>query len=223
MRRSVCNARQVYDSDGRRYRQLVKSGQDDMRQDAVMQQFFQLANVLLAADPATRKRQLHIVTYKVEPCRVVKAIVADDGSRCRRCLPASVWAVLRRNTLSQSTSEPSACERAFSARLAALTGQVVPFSPASGLLEWCEDTQPLGEYLLGGGRRSGGAHGRYHQPGQLTHPDALAQYNRDLSAKEPSEPAKRCVPAPCPCRRCCPHGACRCQSCRSHPFWRLHV
>ena len=59
--------RQVYDSDGRRYRQLVKSGQDDMRQDAVMQQFFQLVNVLLATDPATRKRQLHIVTYKVEP------------------------------------------------------------------------------------------------------------------------------------------------------------
>ena len=59
--------RQVYDSDGQRFRQLVKSGQDDMRQDAVMQQFFELVNVLLATDPATRKRQLHIVTYKVEP------------------------------------------------------------------------------------------------------------------------------------------------------------
>ena len=43
--------RQVYDSDGRRCRQLVKSGNDDMRQDAVMQQFFQLVNVLLATDP----------------------------------------------------------------------------------------------------------------------------------------------------------------------------
>ena len=38
-----------------------------MRQDAVMQQFFQRLNVLLAADPATRKRQLHLVTYKVRP------------------------------------------------------------------------------------------------------------------------------------------------------------
>ena len=56
---------------------------------------------------------------------------------------------------------------------------MVPFSPASGLLEWCEDTTPLGEYLLGGGRRTGGAHGRYHQPGQLTFSDAMAQYNRD--------------------------------------------
>jgi len=59
--------RQVFDSDGRRYRQLVKSGNDDMRQDAVMQQFFQLVNVLLATDPATRRRQLHISIYKVQP------------------------------------------------------------------------------------------------------------------------------------------------------------
>ena len=77
-----------------------------------------------------------------------------------------------------------------------LVGQVVPFSPASGLLEWCEDTQPLGEYLLGGGRRTGGAHGRYHQPGQLTFSDALAQYNRDLSKEGPSDPAKRCALSP---------------------------
>ena len=56
---------QAYDSEGRRYNQLVKSGNDDMRQDAVMQQFFQRVNVLLAAEPATRKRQLNIVTYKV--------------------------------------------------------------------------------------------------------------------------------------------------------------
>ena len=43
----------------------MKSGNDDMRQDAVMQQFFQLVNVLLATDPATRRRQLHICVYKV--------------------------------------------------------------------------------------------------------------------------------------------------------------
>ncbi len=58
---------QAFDSEGRRYNQLVKSGNDDMRQDAVMQQFFQRLNVLLAADPDTRKRQLQLVTYKVRP------------------------------------------------------------------------------------------------------------------------------------------------------------
>lgn len=56
---------QVFDSTGARHRQLVKSGNDDMRQDAVMQQFFTLVNSLLAACPATRTRRLRIATYKV--------------------------------------------------------------------------------------------------------------------------------------------------------------
>ena len=54
------------------FRQLVKSGDDDMRQDAVMQQFFALINSLLAADAATRKRQLQIVTYKVRTLSRIK-------------------------------------------------------------------------------------------------------------------------------------------------------
>lgn len=48
-----------------RHRQLVKSGNDDLRQDAVMQQFFSLINDLLAQSVETRKRCLSIVTYKV--------------------------------------------------------------------------------------------------------------------------------------------------------------
>ena len=53
------------DSHGRRHKELVKSGNDDMRQDAVMQQFFKLVNHVLQANAATRKRQLSIRTYKV--------------------------------------------------------------------------------------------------------------------------------------------------------------
>ncbi len=49
------------------HRQLVKSGNDDLRQDAVMQQFFSLINDLLAQSVETRKRCLNIVTYKVLP------------------------------------------------------------------------------------------------------------------------------------------------------------
>ena len=43
----------------------VKSGNDDMRQDAVMQQFFALINNVLQERPDTQKRKLRIVTYKV--------------------------------------------------------------------------------------------------------------------------------------------------------------
>lgn len=80
---------QLTDSKGRSWKQLVKGGSDDMRQDAVMEQVFGLLNALLADAPATATRNLSIRTYKV-----------------------------------------------------------VPFSPASGLLEWVENTKPLMDCIM---------------------------------------------------------------------------
>ena len=48
-----------------------------------------------------------------------------------------------------------------------MSTQVVPFSPAAGLLEWVEDTEPLGKYLLGEDRVSG-AHRRYARSGDYS-------------------------------------------------------
>ena len=42
-------------------------GHDDMRQDAVMQQVYQMVNTLLLRNKETRSRSLHIRTYKVVP------------------------------------------------------------------------------------------------------------------------------------------------------------
>ncbi|XP_043928554.1 serine-protein kinase ATM isoform X2 [Protopterus annectens] len=53
-------------SDGKERRQLVK-GRDDLRQDAVMQQVFQMCNSLLQRNSETRKRKLTIRRYKVVP------------------------------------------------------------------------------------------------------------------------------------------------------------
>ncbi|XP_075347105.1 serine-protein kinase ATM [Mycteria americana] len=53
-------------SDGKERRQLVK-GRDDLRQDAVMQQVFQMCNTLLQQNSETRKRKLTIRRYKVVP------------------------------------------------------------------------------------------------------------------------------------------------------------
>ncbi|KAM8821480.1 serine-protein kinase ATM [Eudromia elegans] len=53
-------------SDGKERRQLVK-GRDDLRQDAVMQQVFQMCNTLLQENTETRKRKLTIRRYKVVP------------------------------------------------------------------------------------------------------------------------------------------------------------
>ncbi|XP_034214636.1 serine/threonine-protein kinase ATM isoform X5 [Prunus dulcis] len=54
-------------SDGCRYRQLAKSGNDDLRQDAVMEQFFGLVNTFLQNHRDTWKRRLGVRTYKVVP------------------------------------------------------------------------------------------------------------------------------------------------------------
>ncbi|KAI5562653.1 hypothetical protein BDE02_15G066000 [Populus trichocarpa] len=54
-------------SDGQKYRQLAKSGNDDLRQDAVMEQFFGLVNTFLQNNRDTWKRRLGVRTYKVVP------------------------------------------------------------------------------------------------------------------------------------------------------------
>ncbi|RPD76341.1 hypothetical protein L226DRAFT_505666 [Lentinus tigrinus ALCF2SS1-7] len=57
-----------YGSDGHSYRQLFKGeGEDDLRQDAVMEQVFDLVNVVLRHDRETRKRKLSVRGYKVIP------------------------------------------------------------------------------------------------------------------------------------------------------------
>ncbi|GLT47213.1 hypothetical protein SLA2020_209240 [Shorea laevis] len=58
---------ECFGSDGRRYKQLAKSGNDDLRQDAVMEQFFGLVNTFLHNHRDTWKRRLTIRTYKVVP------------------------------------------------------------------------------------------------------------------------------------------------------------
>ncbi|PON35174.1 Phosphatidylinositol 3-kinase, Vps34 type, partial [Parasponia andersonii] len=54
-------------SDGCIYKQLAKSGNDDLRQDAVMEQFFGLVNTFLQNHRDTWKRRLGMRTYKVVP------------------------------------------------------------------------------------------------------------------------------------------------------------
>ncbi|KAG0143845.1 hypothetical protein CROQUDRAFT_80653 [Cronartium quercuum f. sp. fusiforme G11] len=53
-------------TDGRLYKQLFK-GRDDVRQDAVMEQVFELVNEVLKRDQECRKRRLNFRPYKVIP------------------------------------------------------------------------------------------------------------------------------------------------------------
>ena len=120
-----------FDADGRRHSQLLKAmnskGGDDLRQDAVMEQVFAVANSLLRNNIETRRRALWIRTYKV-----------------------------------------------------------IPMTPCVGMLQWCEDTIPLGKYLLG----RQGAHARY-RPNDIS--DVQAR-NRMRAFQESKQEVSRLPP-----------------------------
>ncbi|KAJ7504364.1 hypothetical protein B0H11DRAFT_513652 [Mycena galericulata] len=55
-------------TDGGRYKQLFKGeGNDDLRQDAVMEQVFELVNTVLRSDRETSRRALNVRGYKIIP------------------------------------------------------------------------------------------------------------------------------------------------------------
>lgn len=62
-------------SDGREYKQLVKGGQDDLRQDAIMEQVFAAVSSLLKLHRSTRQRKLGIRTYKVLPLTASSGVI----------------------------------------------------------------------------------------------------------------------------------------------------
>ena len=63
----------------------VKSGNDDLRQDAVMQQFFWLVNQLLRQQPRTQRRNLFVRTYKVRAFGREGEDVSGGGGWGRQC------------------------------------------------------------------------------------------------------------------------------------------
>ena len=54
-------------NNGHRFKQLFKGGNDDLRQDAIMEQVFAEVSKLLSNHTATRQRKLRIRTYNVLP------------------------------------------------------------------------------------------------------------------------------------------------------------
>lgn len=62
-------------SNGVKYRQLVKGGHDDLRQDAIMEQVFAAASSLLKLHRSTQQRNLGIRTYKVLPLTASSGLI----------------------------------------------------------------------------------------------------------------------------------------------------
>jgi ataxia telangiectasia mutated family protein len=78
-----------YGSDGQAYKQLVK-GNDDSRQDAVMQQVFGHVNQWLQSDAESRKRRLRMGTYHVVPLSQRAGVL----EWCENTLPLHRWLLM---------------------------------------------------------------------------------------------------------------------------------
>ncbi|KAI9167447.1 Serine/threonine-protein kinase TEL1 [Paramyrothecium foliicola] len=62
-------------TNGKKYKQLVKGGHDDLRQDAIMEQVFAAVSSLLKLHRATQQRSLGIRTYKVLPLTATSGLI----------------------------------------------------------------------------------------------------------------------------------------------------
>ncbi|KAG9313005.1 hypothetical protein JVU11DRAFT_6444 [Chiua virens] len=78
-----------YGSDGEKYKQLFKGGNDDLRQDAVMEQVFDLVNVVLRCDRETKKRDLKVRGYTVLPLAAHAGVIEFVGNTT----PLQQWLV----------------------------------------------------------------------------------------------------------------------------------
>ncbi|RYP22249.1 hypothetical protein DL765_001763 [Monosporascus sp. GIB2] len=65
----------VVGSNGGRYKQLVKGGNDDLRQDAIMEQVFAAVSSVLKRHRSTQQRNLGIRTYKVLPLTSASGLI----------------------------------------------------------------------------------------------------------------------------------------------------
>lgn len=140
----------VFGSDGRRYPQLLK-GNEDLRQDAIVQQAFEVINDLFCADEGERG------TMRVEASWSSTAASSTSSSSFSTSFPSTPdFAVPLASTATVPESHsPTASDQDLRLR----TYRVLPLCGDAGLMEWVSGTIVLGEYLTK--KPAPGAHGRY--------------------------------------------------------------
>ncbi|KAH7550459.1 hypothetical protein JRO89_XS13G0195200 [Xanthoceras sorbifolium] len=123
-------------SDGCKYKQLAKSGNDDLRQDAHDKRLNHVGLETMGSPHVQADERLNQMDLDAN---------LMDG------VMEQVFGLV--NTFLRNHRDT------WKRRLGVRTYKVVPFTPSAGVLEWVDGTLPLGEYLIGS-TRDGGAHGR---------------------------------------------------------------
>ncbi|CAI6341211.1 unnamed protein product [Periconia digitata] len=98
-------------SDGKPYKQLFKSGNDDLRQDAIMEQVFDQVSRLLKNHTATRLRNLGIRTYKVLPLSTRSGLMEF----VQDTVPLHVWVMPAHEKYYPNDLKPDQCRKQIGA------------------------------------------------------------------------------------------------------------
>ncbi|KAL9584487.1 MAG: hypothetical protein Q9203_004640 [Teloschistes exilis] len=96
-------------TDGSKYKALFKSGNDDLRQDSIMEQVFEQVSDLLRAQRATRQRKLGIRTYKVLPLSSTSGIIEF----VQNTLPLHDYLMPAHQKHFPKDMKPSSCRKAI--------------------------------------------------------------------------------------------------------------
>jgi len=98
-------------TDGKPYKQLFKSGNDDLRQDAIMEQVFDQVSRLLKNHTATRIRNLGIRTYKVLPLSTRSGLMEF----VQNTIPLHLWVMPAHEKYYPSDYKPEKCRKEIGA------------------------------------------------------------------------------------------------------------
>lgn len=98
-------------TDGRPYKQLFKSGNDDLRQDAIMEQVFDQVSRLLKNHTATRIRNLGIRTYKVLPLSTRSGLMEF----VQNTVPLHLWVMPAHEKYYPNDYKPDRCRKEIGA------------------------------------------------------------------------------------------------------------
>lgn len=94
-------------STGEKHKQLVKGGNDDLRQDAIMEQVFAAVSSLLKQHRTTRQRNLGIRTYKVMPLTARSGLMEFVANT----EPLHEWLMPAHERYNPKDTRPSQCRK----------------------------------------------------------------------------------------------------------------
>lgn len=131
-------------SDGRIFRQLIK-GQDDLRQDAVMQQVFKLVNQIIL-DQDTFSGYITAFSNDENQNADFSPVQTSNKTLVRHLNknPTLSDGKIRMNCSSSPIKSPN---KMVHTRTMLRTYKVIPLQANAGVIEWVSDAQTLGNFL----------------------------------------------------------------------------